>query len=76
MYKGDPGFVTNPARQPSVFRRRPLECSRPENTDWHVTRLESKLPVLVTRLKTSVTWAKSTKLVTLTVKPFAIGHKL
>lgn len=47
-----------------------------ESPDLQVTASESKHLVLVTRLKTSVTWAKSTKLVTLTVKPFAFGHNL
>ncbi len=38
--------------------------------------IDSRILVLVTRLKTFVPWAKSTKLGTLTIKPFSFGHDL
>jgi hypothetical protein len=70
--EGDPGSVRNPALPAAIA---PKAVAR-EKLDRQVTGPESKHPVTVTRLKTSVTWAKSIKLVTLTVKPFAFGHNL
>jgi hypothetical protein len=84
--KCDPGPVTNPAFAAAIAPKAvtpeslnwKVQIGEPklESPDLQVSALESKRPVLVTRLKTSVTWAKSTKLVTLTVKPFAFGHNL
>ena len=81
MCEGDPGSFTNPALPAAIAPKQPprkaeIEMPRLENPDLQVTGLESKHPVPVTRLKTSVTWAKSTKVVTLTVKPLVLGHNL
>jgi hypothetical protein len=66
------GFARNPAPRAAIAPKQPPQKAR----IGKLPPRKSKHLVLVTRLKTSVTWAKSTKLVTLTVKPFALGHNL